>query len=96
MYHASPVSDHGYAYMFHVEAILEFLQSNDAIVVEGYLGSKAKPCCSEKLRFHIPRSNRRCSYQQMKLPILITWALEANPGDPFPAVDKTALSTSRM
>ena len=33
-YHASPVSDHSYAYMFNVEAILDSLQSSDAFVVK--------------------------------------------------------------
>ena len=73
-----------------------FLQSSNAFVVKGYLGSKTKPCRSKKLLFHVPRSNRGCSYQQKKLSILTMWALEATLGEPFPALDKTALNTSRV
>ena len=96
IYNASPASDHGYAYMSNAEATLNFLQNSDAFVVKGYLGSKAKPCCPEKLLFHVPRRNHGYSYQQKKLPILTMWALEATLGDLFSGLDKTTLGTSRM
>ena len=82
--------------MSKVEAILNFLQSSDAFVVKGCLDSKAKPCCSDKMLFRVPRGNRGCSYWQEGLSIRTMWALEATLADPFPGPDETILSTSRM
>ena len=56
IYHADPVSGHGYAYTFDMEAILDFLQSSDAVVVKGYFGSKAKACCPESCPSMFPEA----------------------------------------
>ena len=96
MYWACPMSEHGYACMFKVEAILEFLQSSHAFVVKEYLASKAKPCCFENFLVYVPRSNRVCSYQQEEVSVSVIWTLKAALDNPFSGPDETALSTSRM